>query len=143
MFFQQWNHFSPCGPRTSWTPLCSWGFTFPTRAPPGIDLQSCSLCAPLIYMVLMEFNPSPFSLFSSVPEPVSNFPLSLQLLLGRGAFPICSPPSPSSLHLQKGFPTFQGFLLPTFSSSSHVPAKFCGSSCADCCVNLPVGFLGV
>ncbi|XP_078290118.1 uncharacterized protein LOC132677163 isoform X2 [Panthera onca] len=35
MSFQQWNHFSPCGLRTSWTPLCSWGFTFPTRAPPG------------------------------------------------------------------------------------------------------------
>ncbi|XP_078301533.1 uncharacterized protein LOC144616103 [Panthera onca] len=33
--FQQWNRFSPCGPRTSWTPLCSWGFALPTRAPPG------------------------------------------------------------------------------------------------------------
>ena len=29
MPFQQWNRFSPCGPRTSWTPLCAWGFTFP------------------------------------------------------------------------------------------------------------------
>ena len=47
MSFQQWNHFSPCGPRTSWTPLCSWGFTFPTRALPGIELRSCSLCVPL------------------------------------------------------------------------------------------------
>ena len=49
MSFQQWNHFSPCGPRTSWTPLCSWGFALPTRAPPGIELQSCSLCVPLVY----------------------------------------------------------------------------------------------
>ena len=47
--FQQWNHFSPCGLRTSQTPLCSWGFTFPTRAPPGMELRSCSLCAPLVY----------------------------------------------------------------------------------------------
>ena len=49
MSFQQWNRFSPCGPRTSWTPLCSWGFALPTRAPPGMELRSCSLCAPLIY----------------------------------------------------------------------------------------------
>ncbi|VFV22913.1 Hypothetical predicted protein [Lynx pardinus] len=49
MSFQQWNHFSLCGPRTSWTPLCSWGFTFSTRAPPGIELQSCRLCTPLVY----------------------------------------------------------------------------------------------
>uniref|UniRef100_A0ABI7WVG7 Calcyphosine 2 n=1 Tax=Felis catus TaxID=9685 RepID=A0ABI7WVG7_FELCA len=32
--FQQWNRFSPCGLRSSWTPLCSWGFALPTRAPP-------------------------------------------------------------------------------------------------------------
>ncbi|VFV36861.1 Hypothetical predicted protein, partial [Lynx pardinus] len=32
--FQQWNRFSPCGPRTSRTPLCSWGFALPTRVPP-------------------------------------------------------------------------------------------------------------
>ncbi|VFV32086.1 Hypothetical predicted protein, partial [Lynx pardinus] len=34
MSFQQWNRFSPCGPRTFMTPLCSWGFALPTRAPP-------------------------------------------------------------------------------------------------------------
>ena len=49
MFFQEWNRFSLCGPRTSWTPLCSWGFALPTRAPPGIKLWSCSLCVPLVY----------------------------------------------------------------------------------------------
>ena len=43
---------------------------------------------------------------------VSNFPLSLQLLLGRGAFPICSPPSPVSvLSLPtKGVPYLLGIL---------------------------------
>ena len=43
MSFQQWNCFSPCGLRTSQTPLCSRGFAFSTRAPPGMELQSCSL----------------------------------------------------------------------------------------------------
>ena len=49
MSFQQWNRFSPCGPRASRTPLCSSGFALPTGALPGIELQSCSLCAPLVY----------------------------------------------------------------------------------------------
>ena len=49
MSFQQWNCFSPCDLRTSRTPLCSWRFAFPTRAPPGIELWSCSLCSPLVY----------------------------------------------------------------------------------------------
>ena len=49
MSFQQWNHFSPCGPRTSLTPLCSWRLALPTRAPPGIELRSCRLCTPLVY----------------------------------------------------------------------------------------------
>ena len=49
MPFQQWNRFSWCGPRPSRTPLCSWRFTFPTRAPPGIELRSCRLCTPLVY----------------------------------------------------------------------------------------------
>ena len=49
MSFQQWNRFSPCGPSTSQTPLCSWGFALRTRAPPGRELRSCGLCAPLVY----------------------------------------------------------------------------------------------
>ena len=49
MSFQQWNCFSPCSPRTSRALLCSRGFALPTRAPPGIELQSCSLCTPLVY----------------------------------------------------------------------------------------------
>ena len=49
MSFQQWNHYSPCGPRNSRTPPCSWGFALPTRAPPGIELWSCRLCPPLVY----------------------------------------------------------------------------------------------
>uniref|UniRef100_A0ABI7Z122 Phosphodiesterase n=1 Tax=Felis catus TaxID=9685 RepID=A0ABI7Z122_FELCA len=35
MSFQQWDRFSLCGPSTSRTPLCSWGFALPTRAPPA------------------------------------------------------------------------------------------------------------
>ena len=143
MSFQQWNHFSPCGPRTSGPRSVPEGSRFP---PEHHQVSSCGVAAfalPL-FTVLMEFKPSPFSLFSLVPAAVSNFPLSLQLLLGRGAFPVCSPlQSPSSLCLQKGFPTFRGFLLPKFSSSCHVPAEFCGSVCADCCVNPQISFLGV
>ena len=110
------------------------------------QVWSCGVAAfalPL-FTVLMEFKPSPFSLFSLVPVAVSNFPLSLQLLLGRGAFPVGSPPprSPSSLCPQERFPTFRGFLLPKFSSPCRVPAEFCGSGCADCCVNPQVSFLG-
>ena len=117
MSFQQWNCFSPCGPRTSRIPLCSWGFSLPTRALPGIELQNFRLCAPLVYRVLMEFNPSPFSLFSSVPEAVSSFPLCLQLLLGRGCFscillPPLPAPSVSSLRTQKQLPALHGFSLP-------------------------------
>ena len=46
MSFQQWNRFSPCGLRTSRTPLCSWGSALPTRAPQGIERRGCRLCAP-------------------------------------------------------------------------------------------------
>ena len=49
MSFQQWIRFSPRGLRTSWTPLCSWGFALPTSALPGINLQSCRLCTPPVY----------------------------------------------------------------------------------------------
>ena len=63
MSFQQWDRFSPCGPRTSRTPLCSWGFALPTRAPPGRALRGCSLCTPLVYSLNWSLNPlrSPFS----------------------------------------------------------------------------------
>ena len=46
MSFQQRNYFLPCGLRTSWTPLCSWGFALPTRAQLVMELWSCRLCAP-------------------------------------------------------------------------------------------------
>ena len=47
----QWNGSSQCGPRTSWTPLCSLVFTLPTRAPalPGIELKSFRLCTLPVY----------------------------------------------------------------------------------------------
>ena len=49
MSFQQWNCFTPCGPISSRTPLCFWGFALPTRASPGIVLWNCFLCPPLAY----------------------------------------------------------------------------------------------
>ena len=142
--FQQWNRFSPCGLRTSRIHSPPGDSPFP---PEHRQVGSCGVAAfalPL-FTVLMELKPSPFSLFSLVPAAVSNFPLFLQLLLGRGAFPVFSPPpqSPSSLRQQKRFLTFRGFLLPKFSSPRRVPAEFCGSGCAACCVNPPISFLGV
>ena len=65
-----------------------------------------------------------FSLFSSVPVAVSNFPPSLQLLLGRGAFPVFSPPSLSSLHMQKHYPALHASL----SSRSPLHAMYLLSS---------------
>ena len=60
MSLQQWNRFAVCGLRTSPTPLCSWGFAFPTR---HCQVLSCGVGAfalPL-FTVLMEFKPSPLS----------------------------------------------------------------------------------
>ena len=39
----------PMWPEEPGTPLCSWGFALPTRAPPGIELRSFRLCAPPVY----------------------------------------------------------------------------------------------
>ena len=60
------------------------------------QVWSCGVAAFVLplFTVLMEFKPSPFSLFSLVAVAVSNSPLSLQLLSGRGAFPV-SPLLPS------------------------------------------------
>ena len=140
MSFQQWNRLSLCGRKNSRTPFCSWGFAPASRAPPGIELQDCEL--PL-FTVLMEFKPSPFSIFSLVPMAVSNFLLSVQLLLGRCAFPVFFPWSPSSLHPQKWLAAHCSFSLLKFTSPCHIPAEFCGSGCADCCVNPQISSLGV
>ena len=54
--------------------------------PEHCQVCSCGVAAfalPL-FTVLMEFKPSPFSLFSLVPAVVSNFPLSLQLSFWGG-----------------------------------------------------------
>ena len=86
------------------------------------QVWSCRVAAfalPL-FTVLMELKPSPFSLFSLVPAAVSNFLLSLQLLLGRGAFPVCSPlPSLHPLSTRKSTP------LPAAASRSP-----CSALCA-------------
>ena len=65
------------------------------------------------------------------------------LLLGREAFPVFAPLSPSSLLTQKRLPALRGFSLPQFASPCRGPAEFCGSGCADCCVNPQIIFLGV
>ena len=41
----------PMWPEEPWTPLCSWGFALPTRAPPGIELWSFRLCTPSVYIL--------------------------------------------------------------------------------------------
>ena len=112
------------------------------------QVSSCRLAAFVLplFTVLMELKPSPFSFLPfTVPVAVSNFPLSLQLLLGRGAFPEFSPlPSLRPLSACKsGSLPAAGLSLPSFTSPRHVPAEFCGSGCADCCVNPPISFLGV
>ena len=45
--------------------------------------------------------------------------------------------------MQKRFPGLRGCSLPTFTSLRRVPAEFCGSGCADYCVNPQISFLGV
>ena len=110
-------------------------------APEHRQVSSCGVAAfalPL-FTVLMKFKPSPFSLFSLVPAAVSNFLFSLQLLLGRGAFPICFPLSPVSVlsPLAKGVPYLLQLLAPQVQLFvPSVPDELCGSGCADCCVNL-------
>ena len=39
---------SPVWPEAPRTPLCSWGVALPTRAPPGMELRSFSLCSPCL-----------------------------------------------------------------------------------------------
>ena len=58
-------------------------------------------------------------------------------------FPYSAPtPSLSSQRLQKPLPS-HSFLFPKFTFPCHILAEFCGSGCADCCVNPPISFLGV
>ena len=141
---QQGNHLSVWPKDLLVLSLCFWGFALPTRAPPGIELWGFRPCTLPVYRVLMEFKPSPFSLFSSVPVAVSTFPLSLQLLCG-GHFSCILPPHTFAVlspHA-KAAPYSPRLLAPKVTSLHRIPAEFCGSGCADCCVNPPVSFLGV
>ena len=135
----------PMWPEEPRTPLSSWGFALATRALPGIKLHSSDSVFPL-FIVLVEFKPSPFSLFSSVPAAVSTFPLSLQLLFffwGGVLFPYSPLPHLCPLSHAKAAPCPLWLLSSQFTSPHCVPAEFCGSGCADCCVNPQIGFLGV
>ena len=84
---------SPCVARGPQDPedlaLCSSGFVLPTRALPGIELQSFRLCVPPVYRVLMELKPSPFSFFFVQSLPSSCFRAGA----GEGCFPTLSTPS--------------------------------------------------
>ena len=97
----------------------------------------------------MEFKPSPFSFLLSpfLVQSLWLFPLFyfLSSCFWGVLFPYSPPPplSPSSLSMQKWLPALHGFSLPQFTSLCHVPAEFCGSGCADCCVNPQISFLGV
>ena len=120
--------------------LCSWEFTLPTGALPGIELRSFRLCAP---PVLMEFNPPLFSFLPSLFSPSQTLPFLPNCFCGGGLLSHSLPLSLSSLHKQKQLPAFCGFSLLQFTSLCRVPAEFCGSGCADCCVNPQISFLGV
>ena len=122
---QQGNRLSTCGLKNPGLHSAPGDSPFP---PEHHQVSSCGVSGSALplFIVLVEFKPSPFSLFSSVPAAVSTFPFSLQLLW-RGAFPISPPPpSPSSLCRQKQLPALHSFSLPQFISLFHVPAKFSG-----------------
>ena len=119
----------PCGPKNPGLRSAPGDSSF---SPEHLQVSSCGVSdsAFPLFIVLMEFKPSAFSLVSLVPAAVSTFPLSLQLLWGGVLFPY-SPPSPSSLH-KKQHSALCVFSLPQFTSLYHIPAEFCGSGCADC-----------
>ena len=90
MPFQQWNCFSPCGPRTPGPHSAPGDSPFPQEYR---QVSSCGVVDSVLplFTVVMEFKPSPFSLFSSVPVAVSNFHFLSSCFWG-GAFPIFYPP---------------------------------------------------
>ena len=102
-----------------------------------------------LFMVLMEFEPSPLSFLLSpfLAQSLRLFPIfhfhSSCLWGGRGAFPIFFPPSPSSFRMQKWLTALRGLSLPKFSSPCLIPFEFCGSGWADCCVNPQISFRSV
>ena len=111
---------------------------------------SCGVAAFVLplFIVLMEFKPSPFSFIPFLFSPCGYFQFSTlsPAAFGEGCFPRVlhsAPQSPSSLRPQKWFPTLRCFSLPKFTIPRRIPAEFCGSGCADCCVNSPISFLGV
>ena len=130
--------------------LCFQGFVLPTRALPGIELWSSRFCTSPVYRVFVEFKPSPFSSFLLLspffvqPLPCGCFHSYFFSLAGFGGrccfsctFPHLPPLSASKIHSLHSVAS----LSP--SSWCCVPAEFCGSGCADCCVNPQISFLGV
>ena len=70
---------------------------------------------------------------------------SLQLLWVRGMLSICSTSAPISVLSPQAqtTPCTVQMSLPHFTSQRCIPAEFCGSGCADWCINPQISFLGV
>ena len=81
----------PMWPEEPWTPLCSWGFTLPTRTLPGTELQHFRLCAPPVYTVLNEFKPPPFSFLPLLFSPLHTLSFLSSCVRTGGCF-LYSPP---------------------------------------------------
>nr|XP_060470478.1 E3 ubiquitin-protein ligase parkin isoform X1 [Panthera onca] len=145
MSFQQWDRFYPCGPSTSRTPLRSWGFALPSRAPPGRELRSCSLCTPLVYSLngseTLSFRLSPFLVQSLRLFPIFHFLSSC--FWGGAFFPYSPPPNLCPLSACKSTS------LPAASRSPSSPLR--AASLLNSVIqvvqifvlNPPISFLGV
>lgn len=147
----QGNCFFTLGTRTSHTSLPAPGdsLCFLTRAPPDTQLWSFRLCATVLVNpggveTLSVLPVSGFGEHISCSVPckyfhsfLSFYPAALRRMFFLHSLPF------SVLSTQNELPILCGFSLPQFTFPHHVPAVFCGSSCADCCVNSRISFLGV
>ena len=145
MSFQQRNCLSSCGLRTLRTSLSAPGDL--PLPPEHCQVLSCRVSdsVPTLFIESKwNLNPllSPFFLQSLWLFPLFHFVGSC-FWWWWGCFSHTLSPSPSSLHKQKQLPDLLSFSLPQFTSSRRVPAEFCGSGCAGCCVNPQISFLGV
>ena len=122
----------------------SWGFTLPTRSPPGSEAQSFQLWAPLfigpVFLMVLKiyFLLSCFLVQSLLG--VSTLSLSLQLPFG-GVFSCILPPVSVLSPQAKTTPYPPWLLSPPNHLSCCVPAKFSGSGYADCYVDPQINFL--
>ena len=108
--------------------------------PEQCQVLSCGvLDSSSVSRVLMEFKQLSFLLSPYFVQSLWLFPL-FHFLSSHPTLPPSLCPLSTS---EKQFPALLGFSLPQFTSPCWVPAEFCGSGCADCCVNPLFSFLGV